>query len=180
MAKKTAVQKLHVDKQTHVVSPIPEGFPGAKNAHTMVVSTPLEVDGIMRRVPKGRLTTLDEVRAFLAHEYDADIACPLSTGIFINIAAAAAEEMRAQGEGDITPYWRTLKPGGRLNEKYPGGVEAQKAMLEAEGFAVVARKGVYVVQDYEQALCKLQFAPTKTVVRSRYCAARDGTAPPGQ
>ena len=55
----------------------------------------------------------------------------------------------------ITPYWRTLKPGGRLNEKYPGGVEAQIAMLEAEGFKVVARKGVYVVKDYEQVLCEL-------------------------
>ena len=155
MAKKTAIQKLHVDKQTHVVSPIPEGFPGARHAHSMVISTPLEVNSIMRRVPEGQVTTLDEVRTFLAREYDADIACPLSTGIFINIAAAAAEEMRAQGEAGTTPYWRTLKSGGRLNEKYPGGVEAQKAMLEAEGFEVVTRKGVWVVQDYEQALCKL-------------------------
>ena len=97
MAKKTAIQKLHVDKQTHVVSPIPEGFPGAGHAHSMVVSTPLEVDGIMRRVPEGQVTTLDEVRTFLARTYDADTACPLSTGIFINIAAAAAEEIRAHG-----------------------------------------------------------------------------------
>ena len=152
MPKKTAIEKLHVDKQSHVVAPIPEGFPGAKNAHSMVVSTPLEVDGVMRRVPEGQVATIDEVRAHLAREYGADIACPLSTGIFINIAAAAAEEMRAQGQNDVTPYWRTLKAGGKLNEKYPGGVEAQKAMLEAEGFTVVRHKGGYVVQDYKAFL----------------------------
>jgi alkylated DNA nucleotide flippase Atl1 len=56
--------------------------------------------------------------------------------------------MRAQGIDDVTPYWRTLKAGGRLNEKYPGGVEAQKAMLEAEGLLVVHHKHTYIVQDY--------------------------------
>ncbi len=75
----------------------------------MVVSTPLEVDGVMRQVPEGQVATLDEVREYLARQYGADIACPLSTGIFVNIAAAAAEEMRAQGKGDVTPYWRTPK-----------------------------------------------------------------------
>jgi alkylated DNA nucleotide flippase Atl1 len=152
MPKKTAIQKLNVDKQTHVVSPIPDGFPGAGSAHSMVVSTPLEVDGILRQVPQGSVTTLDEVRAYLARTYDTDIACPLSTAIFINIAAAAAEEMRAQGCVDVTPYWRTLKAGGKLNEKYPGGMEAQKAMLEAEGFTVTLHKGAYIVRDYQQAL----------------------------
>jgi alkylated DNA nucleotide flippase Atl1 len=152
MPKKTAIQKLHVDKQTHVVFTIPQGLAGAKTAHSMVISTPQEVDSLMRRVPEGKVTTIDEVRAHLAHAYAADIACPLSTGIFINIVAAAAEELRAQGNRDVTPYWRTLKAGGKLNEKYPGGVEAQRAMLEIEGLAVVCNKGGYVVQDYEQFL----------------------------
>jgi hypothetical protein len=47
---------------------------------------------------------------------------------------------------------RTLKASGKLNEKYPGGVKAQKAMLEAEGFTVTLHKGTYVVRDYQQAL----------------------------
>jgi len=31
------------------------------------------------------------------------------------------------------PYWHTLKSGGEINEKYPGVVERQKLLLEAEG-----------------------------------------------
>lgn len=57
-----------------------------------------------------------------------------------------------------TPYWRTLKANGELNEKYPGGIEAQKAKLEAEGHTVIAKgrkKIEYVVKDYENALFEL-------------------------
>ncbi|MDX2139728.1 MAG: MGMT family protein [Chloroflexota bacterium] len=155
MAKKTAIQKLNVDKQTHTVSPIPEGFPGWKDASSMVVSTPLEVDSIVRKVPEGRLVTLTEIRAYLAQQYGTDIACPVSTAIYLNIVAAAAEEMREQGESHIAPYWRVLKPDGKLNEKYPGGVEAQKAKLEAEGYTLVALKSGYRVQDYQEFLAAL-------------------------
>ena len=38
-----------------------------------------------------------------------------------------------------TPYWRTLKANGELNEKYPNGIEAQKEKLEAEGHTIVQK-----------------------------------------
>ncbi len=60
----------------------------------------------------------------------------MGTGIFIAIAARAADEEEAMGEKDITPYWRTLKGKGELNEKYPGGREAQARRLESEGHAL--------------------------------------------
>jgi alkylated DNA nucleotide flippase Atl1 len=79
----------------------------------------------------------------------------MTTGIFSWIAAHAAEEQQLKGEKDITPYWRTLKTGGLLNEKYPGGVEAQKKKLEAEGHTVVQTGKNFFVKDYEQALAKI-------------------------
>jgi hypothetical protein len=45
--------------------------------------------------------------------------CPITTGIFAWVAANAAEEQKQKGEKDITPYWRTLKNDGVINEKYP-------------------------------------------------------------
>src|SRR5436190_21236076 len=36
---------------------------------TMVIPAPLEVDAIMRRVPKGRLITINEIRAALAKQH---------------------------------------------------------------------------------------------------------------
>ena len=60
---------------------------------------------------------------------------------------------------DETPYWRTLKANGELNEKYPNGIEAQKAKLEAEGHTIIqkGRKNVrYYVKDYENSLFVLK------------------------
>ena len=61
----------------------------------------------------------------------------------------------SQRSEDETPYWRTLKANGELNAKYPGGIEAQKEKLEAEGHTIIqkGRKNIrYYVQDYEKAL----------------------------
>jgi hypothetical protein len=52
------------------------------------------------------------------------------------MAAKAAEEDEDAGKKDVTPYWRTLKEGGLLNQKYPGGVEAQAKRLKAEGHEI--------------------------------------------
>jgi alkylated DNA nucleotide flippase Atl1 len=152
---KTAIEKLNVDKQPHVTMDIPPTYAAARGARSMLISTPREIDGVMRRVPKGRLITFDELRAFLARRHNADITCPLTTGIFVNIVARAAEEMRALGETEITAWWRTLKPGGVLNDKFPGGAEGQKARLEAEGFVVVKERSHYRVADFAERLWKM-------------------------
>ena len=103
---------------------------------TMVVPAPLEVDELMRRVPKGRVTTINHIREALALKHGVNFACPITTGIFAWIAANAADEAAALGRKRITPWWRTLKSTGELNEKYPGGVIAQAERLRAEGFSI--------------------------------------------
>ena len=122
---------------------------------TMVIPSPLEVDQVMRRVPRGRLATINEIRVCLAKQHGTDIACPMTTGIFAWIAAHAAEEARAEGRKDITPYWRTLKTGGELNPKYPGSIPALKKLLTAEGHKVVKKGRAFVVADYEKRLAAL-------------------------
>ena len=102
----------------------------------LLIPAPLQVDEMMRRVPRGKLATTAEVRQALARENKAN----------------AAGEAAAAGEKNTTPYWRTLKPGGQLNPKYPGGVAAQKKRLAAEGHKVVKKGKAFVVADYEKAL----------------------------
>lgn len=108
---------------------------------TMVIPSPMEVDEIMRSVPKGKVTTINEIRASLARKHRVDFACPITTGIFAWIAANAAAEAQAEGKQRVTPWWRTLKTGGELNPKYPGGIEAQTKLLKAEGHEIVLGKG---------------------------------------
>jgi hypothetical protein len=121
---------------------------------TCAIPAPREVDAIMRKVPDGKLITINEIRQTVAKRHKATIGCPITSGIFAWIAAHAAEEAALAGETEITPYWRTLKAGGELNPKYPGGVARLKSLLEAEGHRVVAKGNKFVVVDYESRLVR--------------------------
>jgi len=154
MAKKTAIEKLNADKEIKIVDSLPDGIPWAKAGSSMVVSTPKEVNAIMRKIPEGKIATLDTLREALRLKYKTDVACPMSTGIFVNIASAAAEEMRTAGENDITPWWRTIKNDGSLNPKAPAGAEGHKTQLEKEGFAFTSHGKKIRVENFEGALIK--------------------------
>jgi hypothetical protein len=144
--KRTWREKLTDNKDLPKVVPITGKMSRRWGRGTVVVPAPLEVDALMRRVRKGKLTTIDDLRAALAKEHGATIACPITTGIFAWIAAHAADEAARLGKRRITPYWRTLKSGGELNAKYPGGIESIRARLEAEGHTIVQRgKRFFVV-----------------------------------
>lgn len=109
---------------------------------TMLVPHPRDVDALIRKVPEGSLITLTRIREELARSHGAAVTCPLTAGIFVRIAAEAAEEdAAAGGEGPVTPYWRVVKDDGSLNPKFPGGVERQAERLRAEGHRVAAGRG---------------------------------------
>jgi hypothetical protein len=150
--KKTWREKLADSKDLPKVVPLQ----GKAELHwgkgTIAIPAPLDVDALMRSVPTRRLTTIDLIRACIARKHGATMGCPLTTGIFAWLAANAADEAASDGATDITPYWRTLKSGGQLNPKYPGGVPAQTACLEAEGHQVTQKGKLHVVADYEKAL----------------------------
>jgi len=143
------------DKGLPRVEEITEKMSKRWGTGTVVIPAPREVDALMKNVPSGKLVTINEIRAALARKHNATIGCPITTGIFAWIAANAAEEQRQAGIKDITPYWRTLKTGGVINPKYPGGVEAQKKILEKEGHKVIQKGKKHIVADYEKSLMKL-------------------------
>ena len=123
---------------------------------SVVIAAPMEVDELMRKVPKGKLTTINEIRAALARKHRATIGCPITTGIFAWLVANAAEEEAASGRKRITPFWRTLKSGGELNAKYPGGIANLKQKLQAEGHQVIQKGKRFFVADYQESLCAYQ------------------------
>jgi hypothetical protein len=77
--------------------------------------------------------------------------------MFARIAAETAEEDLRAGKKRITPYWRTIKDNGALNDKYPGGAKAQAAKLRQEGLTISPSrgKGPPKVKDFERYLIKL-------------------------
>ena len=120
----------------------------------MYFAPPVDYDKVMKRIPYGKVITITKIREYFAKVNDADFTEPITAGIFVSIAAWAS----AQRVEDETPYWRTLKANGQLNEKYPGGIEVQKEKLEAEGHEIMqkGRKNIkYYVKDYENVLFEL-------------------------
>jgi len=152
--KKSWREKLADDKDLPKVVEIKPNMSQRWGTGTVVIPAPREVDEIMRSVPRGKLITINQIRERLAKRHGASIGCPITTGIFASIAARAAEEAAAEGKKDITPYWRTLRVGGTLNEKYPGGVNAQAARLREEGHTIEPDKSGKPkrVKDFEKAL----------------------------
>jgi len=118
----------------------------------MVIPAPIEVDSLMQQVPKGRVVTINELRLALAAKHHTTFACPMTTGIFSWIAAHAANEAAAEGAQKVTPYWRTLKTGGELNPKYPGGIAEIAKRLKAEGHRIVKKGKRFRVADHQKAL----------------------------
>jgi len=121
----------------------------------LLIATPLLVDAQIRKVKKGKLVTVNQIRERLARDFKADSTCQITTGIFIRIVSEVAEEDLRAGKKQVTPYWRVLREGGYLNEKYPGGVEAQAARLKAEGHVIESKGKKLVAKDFGKCLQKL-------------------------
>ena len=155
-SRKTWREKLETGQEAKVVN-VPPKMAKRFGTGKMLIPTPLLVDALIRKVEKGKLVTTGEIRGRLAKDFKVDSTCPLTTGIFLRIAAETAEEDLRMGRQEITPYWRVIRDDGSLNEKFPGGVEAQAVHLKEEGHTIELGKGKKPpkVKDFQKALVEV-------------------------
>src|SRR5271169_1228459 len=92
--------------------PVSDGLARRLGHGMMLIPTALEVDAMVRKIPYGQVSTLGQIRSRLARWHNADVTCPLVTGIYLRIVAEAAEEDRLAGKTDITAYWRVVRDDG--------------------------------------------------------------------
>jgi hypothetical protein len=154
--RKSWQEKLADDKGHPTVFEISPKQSKRWGSGTCVIPSPREVNELMQRVPKGKLTTIDEMRKALARRHRTTIACPITTGIFSWVAAHAAAEAEAEGKKRTTSYWRILKSGGEINPKYPGGVLILKRKLAAEGHKILQKRERYFVEGFAEKLARLE------------------------
>jgi alkylated DNA nucleotide flippase Atl1 len=152
--KKSWTEKLNDSKDLPKVVKLNAALKKRYGKQSMAIPSPLDVNAIMKKIPAGKLITINTIREKIANKYHAEMGCPITTGIFSWIAAHAAEESEKKGIKKITPYWRTLKQGGIINEKYPGGIEKQAVLLEDEGHEILQKGKNRIVKDYEKKLVK--------------------------
>jgi alkylated DNA nucleotide flippase Atl1 len=138
--KPTAFDRLRRPQDARIVQELPAGAlhwgpPGA----TMVISTPQEIEALVKQIPEGKVLSLTDIRERIAKTHGTTITCPVTTGLFLNIVARAAREMEVMGMRGSAPWWRVVKSDFSLNEKFPGGVAEQARRLRTEGIDIVAK-----------------------------------------
>ncbi len=125
----SAREKLERVQEARIVA-IPPGMQKRLGRGKLLIPRPLDVDAAIRKVPRGKVVTQGQIRETLARACGADVACPITTGIFVRIVAEAAEEELRSGRARVTPYWRVVR------EKFPGGPSSQADHLAAEGHRI--------------------------------------------
>ncbi len=124
-----------MDRPAKVVT-IPPKMQKRYGRGKLLIPSPLDIEAIVKKTPRGKIVTQKEIRERLARQAGVEHVCPIATGMFVRIVAeCAAEEARA-GKSRIAPYWRVVRDDGSFNEKFPGGPAAQAEHLESEGHTI--------------------------------------------
>lgn len=110
------LERASSPKNPHLTEAPAQWF-GGKLVDKMVIPSALELDEIIRQIPKGQKVNIKDLRADYAASHGADITCPLTSGIFLRIIAENSEEERSQGKKDVTPYWRVVDDKGQMPPK---------------------------------------------------------------
>jgi hypothetical protein len=152
----TWAEKLLTPSAAKIVR-IPDHWAKTIGAGRMVILTPVIIRDFLLTIPEGKLATVNLIRDKFAQEYHTELTCPLTTGIFLRIAAGAADEELTAGKDRVAPYWRVLREGGKLNPRYPGGVHRQAEHLRNEGFSVTegVSENSWKVKNFRDSLVKL-------------------------
>ena len=129
---KSATERLNQKKAPKKVV-LEKDFAGIKAGMLMLVGTPQMVDGYIRKIPAGETRTMVRLRNELARRNKCDATCPVSTAIFVRVAAQAAIEDMESGTdvADITPFWRVVGPDDKIAGKLSVDrqwIEHQRAM----------------------------------------------------
>ena len=74
-------EKLEKDIKPKLVE-VPDKWAKQIGHGKMLVPSPLLIDSTIKKIPRGKLATVNMVREYLASTYNAEITCPLTTGIF--------------------------------------------------------------------------------------------------
>lgn len=115
---KTAAERLRESKPEKRVV-LDKDFAGVKAGLTLFVANPKIVDQYIRDIPTGQSRTIVQMRGALAQSRNADATCPVSTAIFLRIAAQAAiDEMEDGCETElVSPFWRVLRASDKITER---------------------------------------------------------------
>ena len=115
---KSAAEHLNADKQPKMVV-LDKDFAGVKKGQMLFVATPKIVADYIKRIPYGETRTIERMRREMARRRKCDASCPVSTAIFIRIAAQSAVDEIDAGKAvdEVIPFWRLLSGKDKITKK---------------------------------------------------------------
>ena len=115
---KSAREKLAQKKEPKKVV-LGGDFSGIKAGQKMFVATPQIVADYITKIPYGETRTIERMRTDIARRRKCDASCPVSTAIFVRIAAEAAIEDMNEGKApaDVIPFWRLISSKDKVAKK---------------------------------------------------------------
>ena len=115
---KSAKEHLNANKQSKTVV-LDKDFAGVKKGQKLFVATPKIVDEYIQKIPYGEVRTIERMRKELARRRRCDATCPVSTAIFIRIAAQAAIDDLGHGKttDEVSPFWRLLSSKDKIAKR---------------------------------------------------------------
>ena len=132
--RKSWQEKLNINREP-IIEKSNKDFAGIKAGQTMLIPTPKIVDSYIRDIPKGTQVDVLTIRQDLAAQHNAEVTCPLTTGIFVRIVAEAAHEEYEKGKPieSITPFWRVINAKSPVAKKLTFGINFLNEQRKKEG-----------------------------------------------
>ena len=89
--KESWIEKFNQPKEM-IIKVLEKDFSDMKAGEVMLVATPKIIDEYINHVPKSYVTNVKTMRKDLAFTYQADVTCPVKTGIFLRVVSEASFE----------------------------------------------------------------------------------------
>ncbi len=108
-------------------------FAGVKSGMMLFVGTPQIVADYVANIPAGEVCEVIKLRHELARRNGCDAMCPVSTAIFLRIAAEYAIEEMAAGKNpqEVVPFWRVISSKDKITKRLkldPAWIDNQRAL----------------------------------------------------
>ena len=114
----------------------------------MLLPSAASVKALLNKIPVNSLITTGDLRQQLTHQFQVEGTCPVTTQKALKVIAHEANQQ--------APYWRVVNQNGGLISQFPGGVAAQAARLQQEGFTIEASGKVLKVKGFKARLVRLE------------------------
>ena len=131
--KKSWIDKFNQPREK-MIKVLDSNFSDMKVGEKMLIATPKIIDEYINQVPKSYTVDMKTMRKDLALTHQAEVTCPVTTGIFLRVVSEASFEKIILGEKNPTPFWRVVDPKSKLAKKLACGSKFIRDMraLEAD------------------------------------------------